>query len=166
MFHLFATRMKLSSSEDSSTGGVFFFLPVCFSTVLGSSSDVIHCFNHARCLQFHLPSLSVPATRSDLRDGLLCLFVCPCLPGEGGQGGAAGRGAEPAAEQPAAAGRVAEHGGAPHQSHRASVQRQQTLLTRRRRRRLFNCSSQQQSAERCHVCAEPPNMACTSSMNY
>lgn len=57
-----------------------------------------------------------------------CSVVCRCLTGEGGQGGAAGRGAEPQAEQPAAAGGVTEHGGPSHQSHRAAVQRQQALL--------------------------------------
>lgn len=54
--------------------------------------------------------------------------MCRCLSGERGQGGVAGRGAEPQAEQPAAAGGVAEHSGPPHQSHRAAVQRQQALL--------------------------------------
>lgn len=58
--------------------------------------------------------------------------MCRCLSGEGGQGGAAGRGAEPPAEQPAAAGGVSEHGGSPHQSHRAAVQRQQALLASHR----------------------------------
>lgn len=66
------------------------------------------------------------------REGALtvgCVVVCRSpLAGEGGQGGAAGRGAESAAEQPAAAGGVPEHRGAPHQSHRALVQRQQALL--------------------------------------
>lgn len=57
-----------------------------------------------------------------------CSVVCRCLTGEGGQGGAAGWGAEPQAEQPAAAGGVTEHGGPSHQSHRAAVQRQQALL--------------------------------------
>lgn len=55
---------------------------------------------------------------------VLCVFVA----GEGGQGRAAGRGTEPQAEQPAAAGGVSEHSGPPHQSHRAAVQRQQALL--------------------------------------
>ena len=64
--------------------------------------------------------------RSERR--LLFSVVCRCLSGERGQGGAAGRGAEPPAEQPAAAGGVAEHGGSPHQSHWAAVQRQQALL--------------------------------------
>lgn len=59
---------------------------------------------------------------------VFCLCVCRCVSGERGQSGAAGRGAEPPAEQPAAAGRVAEHGGSSHQSHRAAVQRQQALL--------------------------------------
>lgn len=75
-------------------------------------------------LYLSLPSRSC---HSDLSDGF-CFVVCRCLSGEGGQGGAAGRGAEPPAEQPAAAGGVAEHSGSPHQSHRAAVQRQQALL--------------------------------------
>lgn len=54
--------------------------------------------------------------------------MCRYLSGERGQSGAAGRGTEPQAEQPAAAGGVAEHSGSPHQSHRAAVQRQQALL--------------------------------------
>lgn len=75
-------------------------------------------------LYLSLPSRSC---HSDLSDGF-CFVVCRCLSGEGGQGDAAGRGAEPQAEQPAAAGGVAEHSGPPHQSHRAAVQRQQALL--------------------------------------
>lgn len=75
-------------------------------------------------LYLSLPSRSC---HSDLSDGL-CFVVCRCLSGEGGQSGAAGRGAKPQAEQPAAAGGVAEHSGPPHQSHRAAVQRQQALL--------------------------------------
>jgi len=75
-------------------------------------------------LYLSLPSRSC---HSDLSDGF-CFVVCRCLSGEGGQGDAAGRGAEPPAEQPAAAGGVAEHSGSPHQSHRAAVQRQQALL--------------------------------------
>lgn len=53
------------------------------------------------------------------------------LAGERGQSHAAGRGAESETEQPAAAGGVAEHRGAPYQSHRTAVQRQQTLLVER-----------------------------------
>lgn len=75
-------------------------------------------------LYLSLPSRSC---HSHLSDGF-CFVVCRCLSGEGGQGGAAGRGAEPQAEQSAAAGGVAEHGGPPHQSHRVAVQRQQALL--------------------------------------
>lgn len=50
------------------------------------------------------------------------------LAGERGQSHAAGRGAEPETEQPAAAGGIAEHRGTSHQSHRAAVQCHQTLL--------------------------------------
>lgn len=79
-------------------------------------------------LYLSLPSRSC---HSDLSDGF-CFVVCRCLSGERGQSGAAGRGAKPQAEQPAAAGGVAEHSGPPHQSHRAAVQRQQTLLASQR----------------------------------
>ena len=72
-------------------------------------------------------SPSSRSCHSDLSDSF-CFVVCRCLSGERGQGSAAGRGPEPQAEQPAAAGGVAEHSGPPHQSHRAAVQRQQALL--------------------------------------
>lgn len=48
--------------------------------------------------------------------------------GEGGQGVAASRGAESQAEQPAVTGRVPEHCGTSHQSHRATLQCQQAVL--------------------------------------
>lgn len=90
-------------------------------------------------LYLSLPSRSC---HSDLSDGF-CFVVCRCLSGERGQGDAAGRGAEPQAEQPAAAGGVAEHSGPPHQSHRAAVQRQQALLASQLHAQTHN------SAERC-----------------
>lgn len=101
---------------------VTFFLIVSFYTEL--CAYVCPLVSLKPPLYLTLPSRSC---HSDLSDGF-CFVVCWCLSGEGGQGGAAGRGAEPQAEQPAAAGGVAEHSGSPHQSHRAAVQRQQALL--------------------------------------